>query len=81
MENLNFKSYHLKIKNTENKQYVFDEIRKKYFLLTAEEWVRQNCIQLIHEKNFKNFISLKKKYLLIILQNDTILWFSIHMVK
>ena len=63
MENLNFKSYNLKFKNTENKQYVFDEIRKKYFLLTAEEWVRQNCVQfLIHEKKFpKTLISIEKK--------------------
>ena len=51
MENLNFKNYHLKIKIKENKQYVFDEVRKN-ILLTPEEWVRQNCIQyLIREKN------------------------------
>tara|TARA_B100001250_G_C19522228_1_gene666498 strand:- start:55 stop:504 length:450 start_codon:yes stop_codon:yes gene_type:complete len=63
MENLNFKSYHLKTKNNENKQYVFDEIRKKYVLLTPEEWVRQNCIQfLIHEKKYpKSLISIEKK--------------------
>ncbi len=63
MENLNFKSYQLKIKNNENKQYVFDEIRKKNVLLTPEEWVRQNCIQfLIHEKKYpKSLISVEKK--------------------
>ena len=53
MEKLNFKSYNLKIKNKENKLYVFDEIRKKNILLTPEEWVRQNCVQfLINEKNY-----------------------------
>ena len=31
MEKLNFKSYPLRIKNNENKQYVFDEIRKKTY--------------------------------------------------
>jgi len=63
MENLNFKSYQLKIKNNENKQYVFDEIRKKNILLTPEEWVRQNCIQfLINEKKYpKSLISVEKK--------------------
>ena len=63
MENLNFKNYHLRIKNKENKQYVFDEVRKKYILLTPEEWVRQNCIKfLINEKKFKkNLISIEKK--------------------
>ncbi len=63
MEYLNFKSYQLKIKNNENKQYVFDEIRKKNVLLTPEEWVRQNCVQfLIHEKKYpKTLISIEKK--------------------
>tara|TARA_B100000963_G_scaffold313527_1_gene291534 strand:+ start:252 stop:713 length:462 start_codon:yes stop_codon:yes gene_type:complete len=63
MEKLNFKSYPLIIKNNENKQYVFDEIRKKNILLTPEEWVRQNCVQfLIHEKKYpKSLISVEKK--------------------
>ncbi len=63
MENLNFKNYHLKIKIKENKQYVFDEVRKKNILLTPEEWVRQNCIQyLIREKKYpKSLISVEKK--------------------
>ena len=63
MEKLNFKSYPLRIKNNENKQYVFDEIRKKNVLLTPEEWVRQNCVQfLIHEKKYpKSLISVEKK--------------------
>ena len=35
MEKLNFKSYKLKIKNKENKLYVFDEIRKKKYLVNT----------------------------------------------
>ena len=63
MEKLNFKSYKLKIKNKENKLYVFDEIRKKNILLTPEEWVRQNCVKfLINEKKYpKSLISIEKK--------------------
>ncbi len=63
MEKLNFKKYQFKIKINENKQYVFDEIRKKNILLTPEEWVRQNCVQfLIHEKKYpRNLISVEKK--------------------
>ena len=63
MENLNFKSYRIKIKNNKNKQYVFDEIRKKNVLLTPEEWVRQNCVQfLVQEKKYpKSLISIEKK--------------------
>ena len=49
---LNFTAYPLKIKNSENKQHIFDILRKKYVLLTPEEWVRQHVIHyLINEKN------------------------------
>ncbi len=63
MEKINFKNYPLKIKISENKQYVFDEIRKKRVLLTPEEWVRQNCIQyLIKDKKYPtSLISVEKK--------------------
>jgi len=50
---LNFPAYPFKIKNSENKQHIFDIIRKKYVLLTPEEWVRQHVIHyLISEKNY-----------------------------
>ncbi len=29
--------------------YIFDEIRKKYILLTPEEWVRQNIIKYLNK--------------------------------
>ena len=57
MLNLNFPNYTFKIKNKENGDYIFDEIRKKYVKLTKEEWVRQNCVKfLINEKNFSNVL-------------------------
>ena len=72
MEKLNFKSYNLKIKNKENKLYVFDEIRKK-ILLTPEEWVRQNCVQfLINEKISKKFNFNRKKLSINSLTKDMI---------
>ncbi len=50
---LNFPAYPFKIKSSENKQHIFDIIRKKYVLLTPEEWVRQHVIQyLISDKNY-----------------------------
>jgi len=33
-----------KIKTINNKSHIFDNIRKKWILLTPEEWVRQNII-------------------------------------
>ncbi len=41
---LNFPDYRLQIKSEKNKNYVFDLIRKKYVVLTPEEWVRQHII-------------------------------------
>ena len=53
MQRLNLPIYSIKLKKEENKTLVFDPIRKKYIVLTAEEWVRQNFIQfLIDEKNY-----------------------------
>ncbi len=47
MEKLNFPKYNLQIKSIENKDYVFEPIRKKWLLCTPEEWVRVNCINYV----------------------------------
>ncbi|MFT5963868.1 MAG: hypothetical protein ACI9L6_000588 [Flavobacterium sp.] len=53
MQKLNFYSYSFRFKNSENKVSIFDEIRKKFIVLTAEEWVRQHVIQfLLEEKKY-----------------------------
>ncbi|MGL5111896.1 MAG: type I restriction enzyme HsdR N-terminal domain-containing protein, partial [Flavobacterium sp.] len=53
MQELNFPTYNFRFKNSENKVAIFDEIRKKFIILTPEEWVRQHVVQyLIHEKNY-----------------------------
>ena len=53
MQKLNLPIYSIKLKKDRNKTLVFDPIRKKYIVLTPEEWVRQNFIQfLIEEKNY-----------------------------
>ncbi|MEA2041576.1 MAG: type I restriction enzyme HsdR N-terminal domain-containing protein [Bacteroidota bacterium] len=50
---LNLPKYKLSIKTKEEKSYVFDIIRKKYIVLTPEEWVRQNFLHyLLEEKQF-----------------------------
>jgi len=63
MINLNLPAYSFKIKNKENKLYIFDMIRKKNVLLTPEEWVRQNFVQfLINEKKYpKTLIAIEKQ--------------------
>ncbi len=53
MQKLNFPPYSFRFKNSENKIAVFDDQRKKFVILTPEEWVRQHCVQFL--KNQKNF--------------------------
>lgn len=53
MQQLNFPSYSFRFKNSENKVSIFDAIRKKFIILTPEEWVRQHVVQfLMTEKNY-----------------------------
>ena len=63
MIDLSFPNYEFRIKNRHNKKYIFDQIRKKFVLLTSEEWVRQNCIMfLINDQKIpKGFINVEKK--------------------
>ncbi|MEP2278625.1 type I restriction enzyme HsdR N-terminal domain-containing protein [Maribacter sp.] len=53
MQPLNFPSYTFRVKNSENRTLIFDVIRKKFLVLTPEEWVRQHVVQfLIQEKKY-----------------------------
>ena len=62
MQKLHFPTYTFRFKNSENKIAIFDEIRKKFILLTPEEWVRQHVVQfLLQEKNYpKSHINVEK---------------------
>ncbi|UCG29027.1 MAG: type I restriction enzyme HsdR N-terminal domain-containing protein [Bacteroidales bacterium] len=64
MEPLNLPTYSFNIKSTGGRNYIFDEIRKKYFLLTPEEWVRQNFVQyLASEKQYpKSLIGIEMHF-------------------
>lgn len=63
MQKLNFPEYSFRIKNSENKHYVFDEIRKKFIVLTPEEWVRIHVVRFLLEvkKYPKSWINVEKK--------------------
>lgn len=53
MYKLNLPEFELKLKKADGKVWIFDGIRKKYLVLTPEEWVRQH---------FVNFLVAEKKY-------------------
>ncbi|WNW01848.1 type I restriction enzyme HsdR N-terminal domain-containing protein [Tenacibaculum sp. HL-MS23] len=63
MQKLNLPNYTFKLKSNENKTLIFDKWRKKYLVLTPEEWVRQHFVQfLIDEKKYPvSLIALEKQ--------------------
>ncbi len=47
MIKISYPSYPFKIETREDKEYIFDPLRKKWIRLTPEEWVRQNFLQYL----------------------------------
>ena len=62
MKQLQFPTYSFRFKNSENKVAIFDEIRKKFIIVTPEEWVRQHVVQfLLQDKKYpKSHINVEK---------------------
>ena len=82
LQKLNFpENYQFRLKQTAESDYIFCPIRKKWLVLTPEEWVRQNVIQfLVHDLNFSltainseivvNINGLKKRADLIVFKKE-----------
>lgn len=62
MQKLNLPSYEYKLKQIDGKTCIFDFIRKKYLVLTPEEWVRQHFLNLLVNRfNYpKGRVSIEK---------------------
>ena len=81
MIKISYPSYHFKIETREEKEYIFDPLRKKWIRLTPEEWVRQNflqyLLQVMHyhasliaiEKEIQ-IGELKKRFDILVYKND-----------
>ena len=53
MQKLHFPDYEFRFQSNENKTLIFDVIRKKFVVLTPEEWVRQHVVHfLVSEKKY-----------------------------
>ncbi|EFL46326.1 type I restriction enzyme HsdR protein N-terminal domain protein [Prevotella disiens FB035-09AN] len=53
MVQLNLPPYNIKVKNEDGRRKIFDILRRKYFVITPEEWVRQHFIHfLIDHKGY-----------------------------
>jgi hypothetical protein len=53
MIKIEYPPYRPKIKEEQGREYIFDDFRKRWMVLTPEEWVRQNFLQ---------YLTLVKKY-------------------
>tara|TARA_B100000575_G_scaffold225764_1_gene186346 strand:+ start:18544 stop:18987 length:444 start_codon:yes stop_codon:yes gene_type:complete len=63
MEDLNLPYFEFKIKKDKKNNIIFDEIRKKWVVLTPEEWVRQNFLKYIILKNYPvSLINCEKSF-------------------
>lgn len=49
---LNFDKFNFQIKTQNNRNYIWDKVRKGYFVLTQEEYVRQHCIHQLEKNGF-----------------------------
>ncbi len=58
-----YPTFNIRIKNENGKAMVFDEVRKKWLVLSPEEWVRQHLINYLkeHKKVPLSLISVEKE--------------------
>lgn len=85
MVKVEYPEYKPGIKNSDGKELIFDEIRKRWVVLTPEEWVRQNFLQYLVrvmkyplsliaiEKEIK-LGDLKKRFDIVVYDSNTQPW-------
>ena len=85
MIKIEYPPYQPKIKEEAGKEFIFDEFRKRWVILTPEEWVRQNFLQYLTqtkkypasliaiEKEIK-LGELKKRFDIVVYDSDTKPW-------
>jgi hypothetical protein len=63
MIKLNLPEFDAKVRIMENQQQIFDVIRRKYVVLTPEEWVRQHFVNYLinHSSYPKGLMTIEKK--------------------
>ena len=63
---LKYPLFNTKLKKQKDQTYIFDEVRKKWLILSPEEWVRQHLIHfLINQKKYPaSLISIEKEIIL-----------------
>jgi hypothetical protein len=80
--------YRPKVKKEDGRELIFDEVRKRWIVLTPEEWVRQNFLQyLIRVKKYPASLiavekeirlgELKKRFDIVVYDKDSKPWMII----
>lgn len=88
MIKINFPNEQPRIRDNKGIKEIFDSIRKKWLVLTPEEWVRQNIICfLLMKKNVPSSLvsvekeiklgELKKRYDIVVYNRQTLPWMII----
>jgi hypothetical protein len=88
MLSINYPEYRFQIKQDAGKDIIFDPLRKKWLLLTPEEWVRQNFVQyLIQVKKYPAALiamekmirlgELKKRFDILVYDSNHLPWMMI----
>lgn len=82
MLKLNFPDFDYKVTQKEGKLWLWDTVRRKYVVLTPEEWVRQHCVHfLIQEKQVPSALvalELGHKYNQLSRRCDIVVWSNAH---
>ncbi len=66
MQKLNLPEYTFRTKTEQGKSFIFDTNRKKFVVLTPEEWVRQNFIQYLKtEKKYPESLMAVEKQIML----------------
>ena len=85
---VNYPEPDFRMKNENGKDFIFDALRKKWLVLTPEEWVRQNFVQyLIKTKDYPSSLiaiekeiqlgELKKRFDILVYDNNHQPWMMI----
>ena len=63
MIKIEYPAYDFKIRKEKNTELIFDAMRKRWLILTREEWVRQNFLQyIVQVKNYPvSLIAIEKE--------------------
>lgn len=78
MIRLNLPPFEIKLQGTKQRPMIFDILRKKYIVLTPEEWVRQHFVHfLIEHKNYPTALMANEIQMTVgdkVLRADSILY-------